>query len=313
MVYGNNKLKKMLTGTVANDRLCHSYLFYGDDGLGKKTMATFFACTILCENDDKPCLTCQTCRLVQKNQLPDFTILDLPNKKDAIGIDLIREIRKECYKTPMQSRYRVYILPNVQNMTRQAFNAFLKILEETPPTSIFLLTASSKKDIAQTILSRCISMPLYPLDNQTTSQLLTERFADISTDEIENAVVSCNGNAGIAIDILNSDDNELYQLSQRIFTAIVQRNEYQLIKAFRVESKDRANMVNLLTLLTHKLRSILVDRYGANKNNPYPILTLSSISEIIDVLSTAKIRLSQNSSIELTQNWIAMNIYKILI
>ncbi len=147
------KLKQIFTGI----RAPHSVILYGTDGLGKKEMAKELATLFLCSSKSLSgyCGKCQSCTLMANSTHPDFHLLEtIGNEK--ISIDKIREIIQEEAIVPRISSGKVFIIENVENMTTEAANALLKVLEEPSGKTLFILTADNITRILPTILSRCI-------------------------------------------------------------------------------------------------------------------------------------------------------------
>ncbi len=151
--------QKTLTTTLKNaiqcGKLAHAYLFCGPRGVGKTTCARIFAKTINCEHltpDGEPCNECESC--ISFNQQRSFSIYELDAASNN-SVDDIRSLNEQVRIPPPHGRYKVYIIDEVHMLTTQAFNAFLKTLEEPPAHAIFILATTEKHKIIPTILSRC--------------------------------------------------------------------------------------------------------------------------------------------------------------
>ena len=154
-VIGQAALTATLKNAIANNHLAHAYLFCGPRGVGKTTCARIFAKTINCLNptaSGEACNECESCKSF--NEQRSFNIHEL----DAASNNLVDDIRKlvEQVRIPPQiGKYSVYIIDEVHMLTNNAFNAFLKTLEEPPAHAIFILATTEKHKIIATILSRC--------------------------------------------------------------------------------------------------------------------------------------------------------------
>jgi DNA polymerase III subunit gamma/tau len=153
-VIGQQHVAQTLTNAISQGRIAHAYLFSGSRGVGKTTMARILAKALNCQNGPtpKPCQSCPACESITAGQSPDVVEIDGASNR---GIDEIRELREAVKYTPMQGRYRVYIIDEVHMLTKEAFNALLKTLEEPPAHVVFIMATTEVHKIPSTILSRC--------------------------------------------------------------------------------------------------------------------------------------------------------------
>ncbi|MCM1484151.1 MAG: DNA polymerase III subunit gamma/tau [Muribaculaceae bacterium] len=154
-VVGQKALTATLKNAVATNRLAHSYLFCGSRGVGKTSCARIFAKTINCEHrtpDGEACNECDSCRAFNSGASMNIIELDAASNN---GVDAMKGLIEQVQVPPSQGRYRVFIVDEVHMLTSQAFNAFLKTLEEPPAYVVFILATTEKHKIIPTILSRC--------------------------------------------------------------------------------------------------------------------------------------------------------------
>ena len=153
-VVGQAHITDTLQRQVAEGRTAQAYLFTGTRGTGKTTCARILAKAINCEHpvDGAPCNECAACRGIDEGTLLDVTELDAASNS---GVDYVRALREEAVYTPAVLRKRVYIIDEVHMLTREAFNALLKILEEPPEHLAFILATTELHKVPATILSRC--------------------------------------------------------------------------------------------------------------------------------------------------------------
>lgn len=155
-VVGQSALTSTLKHAVASGRLAHSYLFCGGRGVGKTSCARIFAKAINCQHltaDGEPCNECDSCREFNSNTSLNIVELDAASNN---GVDDIRELIEQVQVAPTSgAKYRVFIIDEVHMLSSQAFNAFLKTLEEPPRHAVFILATTEKHKIIPTILSRC--------------------------------------------------------------------------------------------------------------------------------------------------------------
>lgn len=154
---GQEHVIKTLTNALASSTFSHGYLFAGPRGSGKTTLARIFAKALNCsgrkleEGSFEPCNKCEICTEITLGKSLDIIEIDAASNR---GIDEIRDLREKIRFAPTRSRYKVYIIDEVHMLTKEAFNALLKTLEEPPSHAVFILATTEPHKILPTILSR---------------------------------------------------------------------------------------------------------------------------------------------------------------
>ncbi len=153
-VVGQRHITQTLQNAISQKRVAHAFLFTGARGVGKTSSARILAKALNCEKGLRmnPCNQCANCQEVTHGTSMDVIEIDGASNR---GIDEIRELRENVRYTPAKSRYKVYIIDEVHMLTKEAFNALLKTLEEPPPHIIFIFATTEPHKIPATILSRC--------------------------------------------------------------------------------------------------------------------------------------------------------------
>ena len=154
-VVGQEHITTTLKNAISNDHLAQAFLFCGPRGVGKTTCARILAKTINCENkteEGEACNTCNSCTSFNENTSFNITELDAASNN---SVDDIRNLVDQVRYAPQAGKYKIYIIDEVHMLSNQAFNAFLKTLEEPPSYAIFILATTEKHKIIPTILSRC--------------------------------------------------------------------------------------------------------------------------------------------------------------
>ena len=152
---GQDNIARTLKNSIQRGQLAHAYLFCGPRGVGKTSTARIFAKTINCSHpgqDMEPCGECESCLAFQEGRSYNIHELDAAANN---SVDDIRTLLEQVQIPPQVGRYSVYIIDEVHMLSSQAFNAFLKTLEEPPAHAVFILCTTEKHKILPTILSRC--------------------------------------------------------------------------------------------------------------------------------------------------------------
>jgi len=153
-VVGQSSITETLINSISNKKLAHAYLFCGPRGVGKTTCARIFAKTINCTNiqNGEACNECESCKSFNKNISMNIHEMDAASNN---SVEDIRQLIDQVRISPQMGEYSVYIIDEVHMLSSQAFNAFLKTLEEPPAHAIFIMATTEKHKILPTILSRC--------------------------------------------------------------------------------------------------------------------------------------------------------------
>jgi len=154
-VVGQSAITNTLKNAIQHNHLGHAYLFCGPRGVGKTTCARIFAKTINCSSitdDTEPCNTCESCTSFNESRAFNIHELDAASNN---SVDDIRNLTEQVRIPPQVGKYSIYIIDEVHMLSAQAFNAFLKTLEEPPAHAVFILATTEKHKIIPTILSRC--------------------------------------------------------------------------------------------------------------------------------------------------------------
>jgi len=178
-VLGQSHITKTLKNALRSGQIGHSFLFCGPRGVGKTTTARILAKVLNCTNrteDFEPCNTCQSCESFNDNASFNIQELDAASHN---SVDDIRSLVEQVRFAPQEGQYKIYIIDEVHMLSNQAFNAFLKTLEEPPPYAIFILATTEKHKIIPTILSRCQIFDF----KRVPVNIMVDHLAEISRKE----------------------------------------------------------------------------------------------------------------------------------
>ena len=187
-VVGQDDISYTLKNEIASGHIAHAYLFTGSRGTGKTSCAKIFALAVNCKNNagGNPCGRCEICKEAAKGDLLDISEIDAASNN---GVENIRIIKEETFLVPALCKYRVYIIDEAHMLSTQAFNAFLKILEEPPKHVIFILATTEPHKIPATILSRCQRFEFHRISDEAMSKRIKYICQDEGV-EIEDGAIN---------------------------------------------------------------------------------------------------------------------------
>lgn len=195
-VVGQEAVVQMLSMALSSGRIPHAFLFSGSRGVGKTTLARVLARALNCEKGPTvvPCDSCGACVAILAGSSPDVIEIDAASHN---SVDDIRELRDRVGLASMGSRYKVYILDEVHMLTRSAFNAFLKTLEEPPPGVVFIMATTELHKVPETIRSRCQIQLFRRVDETDITQRLAviceREGVELSEDVLNDVAASSRG------------------------------------------------------------------------------------------------------------------------
>ncbi len=205
-IAGESDIVKTLKNSLDNDRISHAYLFSGPRGVGKTTSARLIAKGVNCLKNgisSSPCNECENCREIDNGSFIDLIEIDAASNR---GIDEIRELKDKINYQPSKGRKKIYIIDEVHMLTKEAFNALLKTLEEPPEHVIFILATTEPDKILPTIISRCQRYDFKSLTYTEVKDKLSEicRGENVEIDEGSLGLIyeSSGGSMRDAISIL---------------------------------------------------------------------------------------------------------------
>ena len=314
----NRTLKDMLAVMINGQRLSHAILLQGEAGTGKRTLARLTAQAVLCRGNpggERPCGVCSSCRKAEKGIHPDIIEMGAEAlRPQSFHIDTVRQLRQEAFIAPNESSSKLYILHNVQNMTAQAQNALLKILEEPPETVIFILLCENRSALLETVLSRCVSFTLEPPDEQTCCRVLMERKPGLPQERYQAAAIEAEGNVGRALLLLDPESSEgelsaqAWEGAQNLLRDICGGDEFVLLASLGRYEKQKEAFVRLLPCLKQMAKEAALKKYsgGSPGMGSLPAvreaasrLSTLQIMKILAIIDTVSQRIRQNVNFNL--------------
>lgn len=312
---GQERVKRTLSGIVSSGRVGHAYLFCGPAGIGKKSFALAFAGAVLCPNakDGNRCGTCECCILLDNGTNPDYKIIRPAEGKSSIGVESVREMQEDMVKAPVFGVRKAYILDGAEQMTVQAQNAFLKILEEPPSYVLMLLLCSQTMSLLDTVKSRVIRLDF----SRNTDAEIREKYRRLCEEkgvvpEEEKLTLLCSyadGLMGRVPEFLDGD--AIREKRQEIMETMKEllRGEIRAkMKMSRLIGEKKANGDFVLFTMASYLRDVMVTaRFGrrAALQNPDYGEELYALSrdigyyrakKCIEAIDQCYMKLSRNAS-----------------
>jgi len=203
---GQDNTVQALTNALDKDRLHHAYLFTGTRGVGKTTLARILAKSLNCEESisSKPCQNCATCKDIDKGRYIDLIEVDAASNTQ---VDSMRSLLENAQYAPTSGRFKVYIIDEVHMLSKSAFNAMLKTLEEPPSHVKFILATTDPKKIPITVISRCLQFNLKQMTAEDIfdylQNILKEEKITADDESIEIIAKAAHGSMRDALSILD--------------------------------------------------------------------------------------------------------------
>ncbi len=287
---------KMLLNSLYLEKLFPVYLFAGQRGCGKTSAARIFAAAINCKNIKKfrtnpkenivPCGKCNSCKAMLSSSHPDFIEIDAASNT---GVENVRQILEACSYMPILGHKKIYLIDEAHMLSKSAFNAFLKVLEEPPASALFILATTEIQKFPTTVLSRCFQIIFKAINNAPLKKYLSKICNNENIEIEENAiniiVQETEGSARDAINMLEqmrfSDkkitvDLILKQLGKisegevlNLLQAIVLQDKKTIFNIFGSKGFENLNPAILWNTLVQALQSLLWVKYEAPKLPAY--------------------------------------------
>ena len=281
-IIGYQQIVGELQRTVASDRIAGAYLFVGPMGVGKETVARYFAQLIFCQQDTDPptvCGTCLACRKVGSGNHPDLQFIRPEGSLLKIG--QIRALQKQIIYEPFEASRKVYILTDVERMNAEAENCLLKTLEEPPASSVLILLTSNVEALLPTTRSRCQILQFHPIPTQELVEILIDRFS-VAPEQATTLAIAAGGAIGKALTQLEKGS----MLTEEVPDIL---KETDLLAAFRLAENLKDNPETLGDLVTW-YRDLLFLQQGAPSDLITHIHSLEELQVIVPRYSHLRIQ-----------------------
>lgn len=327
-VLGQDRVTNVLKNQVKTGKISHAYIFSGERGTGKTSCAKIFAKAINCLNpkDGSPCLECENCKAIEEESTIDIVEMDAASNR---RIDDIRNLKDNIIYPPNKLKYKVYIIDEAHMITREAFNALLKIMEEPPSHLVFILATTEIEKVPRTILSRVQKFEFNKIDDTNIktqiNKVLNDRNIKMDNEAIALIIKKANGAMRDALSILDqvlSYGEDLYDLAKvqsllgvvdfydvdKLASAIINKDSKASMESIFMLRKNNKSNNDILASLISYFNDILILKLTANQsyfdNGEYKEfierraeqITDSELGDYLDIL------IEYNNKMKLTEN-----------
>lgn len=303
MDHGNQVAPKIIELTLRSQRVAHAYLFKGPPTSPKEAYAVALAKGLLCDGEyscaetdgARPCDSCWSCREIEKGAHPDLFLVEKDG--NSIKIRKTHEILKEALAKPYHSARKVFIIKDAEDMTAEAANALLKILEEPPSYVSFILTAANISAIPETIVSRCQVVPFRRLSPRALGQILMERH-NIPQEEAFSVAEYTDGSVDKALSLI--EGQRLGLPGETILRELTETSPIEVAQKYsKLDPKERLRVVFGLEVVFQKMMRETVYRGFEGNTDGEPRQYLEELKRrylALEALLQARRRLNANTN-----------------
>ena len=290
-ILGNEKNKNILEKSINSNKVSHSYIFWGIEGIGKKLIAKEVAKRILCLEQQNNC-KCKSCIEFDSNNNPDFRLIE-PNE-GKVKIEQIREMQRKIAEKPIISNKKVYIIDNADTMTTEAQNCLLKTLEEPPEYITIILICSNEDNLLSTIKSRCTRMHFESINIEEIKKYINKNYPD---EEIsENIINLSQGSIGKIIKL--NENKNIYENIEKIFLSMKNKDLIDIVQMSEeiyIAKDEISSILDYMNVILLKL---------SRKNIKY--------IKGIEIVEQTKKRLKANSNYDMCIDSLLFNMTSII-
>lgn len=281
-IVGNDAVKNELYDTLVNNKVANSYMFIGEEGIGKLSFAKVFAKAIMClkVNYQGGC-ECDSCIKFDASSNPDY--MEIHEDKNLIRIDQIRTLEDDIARKPIVSNKKVYVISDARYMTEEAQNCLLKTLEEPPKYANIILVTSNENSLLPTVQSRCIKI----------------RFSKLSNDDLKKIRPELTNQE---LDILDGSLKGIENIEEKL-------DEYQKLEAIvnNLQNDSLINVLNNSDILYNGK-----DNINDLLNYLNIILFKNQVYGPIPIVEETKKKIQNYNNYEMCIDYLLMNAYKII-
>lgn len=288
-IIGNEKIKETLIRAVEENKTSHSYMFIGQDGIGKKMLAKEFAKMLLCLSDEKYCNKCKSCIEFNSNNQPDFLCIEPDG--NSIKIDQIRYLQQKIQEKPIISNNKVYIINDADKMTTEAQNCLLKTLEEPPQYATLILIGANENSFLSTIKSRCMIIHFKKIEDEKLREYIEKTYEITVTP---NMLALFQGSIGKAIQLKDKIDD--YTKIENIIKNLQIKDIIDIINMSEILYKSKEEIFEILDYINVILLKLAKQDY--------------KYTDCIKIVENTKKRLKQNANYDMCIDNMVFNMWE---
>lgn len=296
-IIGQDLSVSMLKNSIYLKKLFPVYLFSGQRGCGKTSTARVFGSAVNCKkldyfqrdakNNSVPCLSCDSCQSMLKSNHPDFIEMDAASNT---GVDSVRQIIESCTYMPLAGSKKIYLIDEAHMLSKAAFNAFLKILEEPPSSTIFILATTEMHKIPETVRSRCFQVIFNPVQDASLfahiQKICSSEHIDADKEALRLLVEENDGSVRDAINSLEQvrfsgkkitkdlvlksmgkiGEGQLFSLAKNILS----QEPKALLENLKAIKFEELSAQNLWNMLLQYFKKMLYTKYGVQTGQVLP-------------------------------------------
>ena len=320
-IVGHEDVVEHLRNAIRTGKVSHSYIFTGDVGAGKKTIARAFAAALECESGQPdPCMKCDSCKKAMGGGHPDIIVVQ-HEKPNLISVDEIRnQIVGDIDIKPFSSPYKIYIVPDAQLMNEAAQNVLLKTIEEPPKYAVILLLTTNIDVLLPTIRSRCVRLDLRIVEEKTIKEYLMDRL-HLDEEEAELDASLSQGSIGRAKEAADSESfSNLTRKALSTLKKIDDMKADEITEEVNQITADRQQMLKMLEIFQFWFRDVLMFKATREldhlffKNETMEIRqqarkrSYGNLEKILECLDKTIVRIEANANAQLAMELLFLTI-----
>ena len=320
-IIGHERVIENLKNAIDNNQISHSYLFEGEESIGKRMVALSFAKTLLCREEGlKPCNKCNSCLKFDKLNHPDFRLIE--PEKNRISKETIDKLIKSMSIAPLESKRKIVIIDNSHEMGLEAQNGLLKTLEEPPSYINIILITSSSNNLIPTIISRCQVVKFYPVENKKIEELLKLNY-NKTLEEANFIAHFTKGSVGKSIILSKSMDfSNKRDKTLEIIDNIVNGDKLTIFNAIDFFLGNKDSIEEILDIILYWFRDLLIykeigesdiiiNRDKMTLLSTQSFLNTNKINDIIEKTIETKEDIQRNINYQLSIETMLLNMQEV--
>ncbi len=317
-IKGHEKTIEILKKAIRNKAVSHSFLFEGEEGIGKKLVAYVFSKTLLCqEGQDEPCNQCDSCIRFDRGNHPDFFVIE--TEKNLIRKSEIEGLVGQMTTAPFESKRKIFIIDDSHTMNMESTNALLKTLEEPPDFVNIILISSSPNKLLTTILSRVHNIKFFPLKPGEVEKILRENY-QLSEKEARFIANFTRGAMGRSVEL--AEDEEFFKRREELISILdylIRGDKTRAFASIDFLNANKERRDEILVMMVYWFRDLMV--YKSIESNEILInidkidklseqihMEFNKINDIIENIMDTKANIRRNVNFQLAIETMLLNI-----